>query len=951
MTRHLPSYADLPLLSKIEPPTLEGRRRLLKLMAASAALTGAGCSEPPAEQILPYVSMPERTIPGHPVFYASTLVRNGYGMGVLVETNMGRPTKIEGNPLHPASLGATDIYAQAAILQLWDPERSRVVLHESALSTWPAFQQAMRQRLGQSGNGAGVRLLTGTVTSPSLIAAIEAVRQRYPEMRWHRHDPTLDNAESAAKAHVFGNESATATYRLDRVQVALSLDADIFSDGVESLSHARHFMAGRGEAIPRKKLYAVEATPGLCGAAADSRLAMPPREIEALLYRLAVKLGLLNSSPDTTAGPPPDKTIDDWENALARYLNDHHGASLIVAGASLSVQAHILAWRLNHHLGNIGETILVRSIAAPTASLGDLVRDMRDGAVDTLFMLGVNPVYDTPASLGFAQRLKQLPCSVHMGFYRDETAHVATWHIPQCHELESWGDALSPSGVASIIQPVTAPLYAGHTPYELMGLMSGNELSAYDQLRQYWQDAWQEPALAAFESRWHQALRQGVVQQDSEPALLPVIAPDTDTANDGRQPDSDAGLTAIFVLDSAVQAGEFSNNAWLQELPRPFSKITWDNAVLMGPHTAQEHGVTTGDIVNLATLDKKHTVHAPVYVLPGHAERCVSLPMGYGRNQLGAVADGVGFNACIIQAMGRHGPEHTARITLEPLGKQHPFATTQRHHQTEGRQLIRTVAPGQTLEDAAPTISLYPDHDYTSYAWGMTIDLDSCIGCNACAIACQAENNIPVVGKEEIARGREMHWIRIDHYREDSNDIGAFQPVACQHCENAPCELVCPVGATMHDNEGLNVQVYNRCVGTRFCSNNCPYKARRFNFFQYAETEQPSSRARQNPEVTVRQRGVMEKCTYCVQRISRARISAQKDRREIRDQEVVTACEAVCPTQAITFGDLNDPNSRVSMAKKSPRNYDLLGELNTRPRTSYLARVDDSSNPEGDNHG
>lgn len=959
----------------VEPD--DGRRRFLKTMAASAALAGAGCSKEAPEAVVPYVNMPEGTVPGEPVFYATTVVRDGYGTGVLVETNMGRPIKIEGNPAHPASLGATDIFSQAAMLQLWDPDRSKTVKKGEQISTWEAFQSDIDHRLPafNATGGMGLRLLTGSVTSPTLLAQISQWQNRYPQARWHRHDPTRNIAADIAASKLFG-KLVTACYRLDQADIVVTLDTDLFSLTPNSVRNAHDFMQRRRNGDARNRLYAVEATPTLSGAVADNRLSLPPLDIEHLLWRLAEKLGVAPGKVGWPASPgnsaPGTPISESWVQALADQLQSKQGSSLLAAGPTLSALSHELVWELNRHLGNIGQTIFAVADQAQPAGVTELADAILNGDVQMLIMLGANPCYDAPAALDFSKALEQVECSIHMGLYHDETGHSTTWHIPQAHDLETWGDACSPDGTASLMQPLITPLYGGRSPHTLLALLTEDtNRSAYEQVRKIWRAQWQPGNDTEFEIRWSHSLRSGLIENPAkltslQPSVWPAAAAAADALHPSGNipgpvpepklpPDQDLALSALFTLDPSVAAGEFSNNAWLQELPRPFTKITWDNAAQIGPVTASRHGLENGDIVTIRSMDAKAAIQAPVWITPGQAELTLALPLGYGRRNAGSTGSGVGFNAYLLQGIDAGGaPLRTAPVSIERTGRRHEFARTQNHMDVEGRETVRVVHPGiKAAEPHKAQIqpSLYPSQDYPTYAWGMSVDLDSCIGCNACTVACQAENNIPVVGKQEVANGREMHWIRVDLYREQATARTLFQPVACMHCENAPCEVVCPVGATMHDQEGLNVQVYNRCVGTRFCSNNCPYKVRRFNFFQYANTTEASSRARQNPEVTVRRRGVMEKCTYCVQRISHARIEAEKENRPIADGEIVTACEAVCPTQAIVFGDINDPGSRVSAAKASGRDYELLHELNTRPRTTYLARIVDPDADLGPDHG
>jgi molybdopterin-containing oxidoreductase family iron-sulfur binding subunit len=969
------------MVAPADAPADPARRALLKWMAASAALSAAGCSGPPDEAIVPYAHMPEGGPGDEPVFYASAVTRAGYAQPVLVETHMGRPTKIEGNPRHPMSAGATDAFAQAAILQLWDPDRSRTVQQGDSVSDWQAVRQALLDRIRTlDGNGgAGFRILTGNVTSPTLRRQLDELAARYPNMRWYRHDPQHDAAAEEGARLALGH-AARPLYRLDRAATVLAVGADLFMDTPAGVRYARDFARRRGDIQAsaqrrRIRLYAVETMPGLTGAMADQRWPSTPDGMVQVLRRLAFVLGVPN------AASPMERHGARWESLVADELRRHGGSALVVPGTALPAGAHALAWAINAHIGAVGKTVFAVP-SHPVPGIGALVAEMRAGAVDTLLAIDSNPVYDSPGRQRFAEALRQVPLSLHMGLYRDETAHACTWHIPRAHELESWSDALAWDGTPTIQQPMIAPLHGGHSPHTVLRLLSdGTEQGAHDAVQETWRAVWKTD----FDRRWRTALRNGyVVQETPAPGATETIGASTAIAPTaasgvalpaaarpvasvpGRSPlpgavdnvTSAGRLTAQLLPDPYLGAGAAANNAWLQELPRPLTRLTWDNAVFMGPDTARACAVETGDIVKLAAMGGD-MLEAPVHVLQGHAEGIVTLHLGYGRRHAGRVGDGVGFSAYVVQDCDAGGdPLPTFVVTVERVSRRHAFAHVQTEFSMHGRDIVRVedlqAAPpgdadgagadkqaghGQAHRPAQPAQpSLYPDVQYPDYAWAMTIDLDKCIGCNACTTACQAENNIPVVGAQEVMRGREMHWIRVDVYREAKEAL--FQPVPCMHCENAPCELVCPVGATVHDSEGLNAQVYNRCVGTRFCSNNCPYKVRRFNFFEYADHSEDAA-AHQNPDVTVRQRGVMEKCTYCVQRISRARIHAQEEGRPLQDGQVVTACEAVCPTQAIVFGDLNDPASRVNATRRSPRAYSLLEELNTRPRTRYLARQAD----------
>jgi molybdopterin-containing oxidoreductase family iron-sulfur binding subunit len=934
------------------------RRSFLKLMAASAALAGTGCSGPPQEVIVPYVRMPEMMVPGRPAYYASAFVRCGRAQGILIECNMGRPIKIEGNPLHPASLGATDVFAQASILQLWDPDRSQTVWRGNAISTWDAFETALQSQRAHwnADGGAGLRILTGTIASPTLAAQLAALLRRYPNARWHCHDPLHDDAGHEAARLAFGGPVDTLL-RLDKADIIVTVDADLFGDWQGGVRYGRDFMGGRRmdktAGVGGNRLYAIETRPTLTGAKADNRLALPPDEIERLLWRLAVRIGTPGVRDDLSGAP--SREIERWEEALSKALLKSRGSSAIAVGGCISVATRALVHAMNAALGNVGKTVMhIDAVdglpVSHLESIAELTTDMHAGRVASLLVLDANPAYDAPTDLEFAQALGKVPFSVHLGLYRDETALHAIWHLPQSHAYEHWSDARAHDGSACIVQPVIAPLYRGRSPHELIALAAGDDVrDGHALVRRYWS---RHPRSTDFEAFWQDSLRQGVIAGSafaplhSKAIRLPLRSPSPPRF--GAVP-----LTAAFVPDPSAGGGEFANNAWLQELPRPFTKLTWDNAVLIGTATAAAYGLSDGDIVR---LHFKHapdrTLDMPVCILPQHATGIVSLPLGYGRTAAGRVGTGVGFDTYRLRTLATSCTG--AEVQLRKTGRRHVLATTQHHARMEGRDIVRMAALEEYLRNPhfatdvpkkrVPADSLYPEWEYKDYKWGMAIDLNACIGCNACTIACQAENNIPVVGKEEVLRGREMHWIRVDRYDVEQgggsrSPRSVFQPVPCMHCETAPCEEVCPVGATVHDSEGLNVQVYNRCVGTRFCSNNCPYKVRRFNFLQYANTEIESLKAAQNPEVTVRRRGVMEKCTYCLQRITCARIEAEKLGRKLRDGEVVTACQAVCPTEAIVFGDLNDPDSKVSRAKVSPLDYSLLSELNTRPRTTYAALV------------
>lgn len=944
------------------------RRDFLKLLGASLALAGlAGCSHPPETEIVPYVHKPVGQVDGLPRYFATTLTHHGYAHGVLVRDDMGRPTKVEGNPQHPASLGGTDIFAQAAILQLWDPDRSQSVMHGNSVATWDDFAAVLTERAARfnADGGEGLRVLISPTTSPTLVAQLAAFEKRFPSARWHIDDP----------AGVAGR-SEFARYHFDRARAIVSLDADFLCDPAAGVRQARDFIAMRnpehtGNAMSR--LYVIEPTPSVTGGMADHRLPLASVEIAAFAQRLASHLGVGGTANEPAVHPR-------WIDAVAKDLDANRGASAVVAGGTQPEAVHALARAMNGALGNIGRTVEYTKplLATPNrgnGSLAALADDMRAGKVDTLLMLGVNPAYDAPADAAFIAAMRRVPHTLHLGLYNDETGQLATWHVPQAHELEAWGDALAFDGTASIAQPLIAPLYDGHSAIEVMALLLGNPVDAHALVRRQWQ-----PQLKD-DRAWNEALQSGVVADSASLANGDANSGPSPPRSRGRpgggwadQPESielathphpalplkgsadfaapirerDGNeLELLFRPDPTIGYGAWSNNGWLQELPKPLTQLTWDNVVLVSPAFAKRKGLRNFDGVELRSGGR--SVRGPVWIMPGQAEHSVTVHLGYGRRQAGRVANGQGFDAYALRMKGS--PWLATDLELVPTGERYEIAQTQHHFAMEGRDPLRVGTLDQFKADpkfataheryGPEPPSLYPDYPPADYAWGMSIDLNACIGCKACTIACQSENNIPIVGKEQVRRGREMHWIRVDRYYEGeaANPASYSQPVPCMMCEHAPCEVVCPVDATLHDSEGLNLQVYNRCVGTRFCSNNCPYKVRRFNFMQYADKHTPQYKAMRNPEVTVRRRGVMEKCTYCIQRIETAHIQADKQNRRIHDGEIVTACQAVCPTQAIRFGDISDQRSGVSRAKASPRNYAMLNELGTRPRTTYLARI------------
>jgi len=917
------------------------RRRFLRLMGASIALAGASaCTKDPKEVIVPYVRQPEELIPGKPLFYATAMSVAGIATGVLVESHLGRPTKIEGNPEHPGSLGATDAAMQASVLTLYDPDRSQTVTLDGYISAWGSFIAALTgaRDAAQPKKGAGFRILTGTVTSPTLAGQIQDFLAVFPGAKWHQYDPCGRHSARAGAINAFGGPLNTI-YRFDRADVIVSLDADFLCSTMPgSLRYARDYSARRRAAAENPnamppRLYVAENTPWVTGSMADHHFRM-------------TTAGGAEFAANIARGDSGDVPAE--VRVVLKDLEAHRGASIVIAGEHQSPQVHAIVHAINQTLGNTGKTVIYTDPveANPVdeiASLGELVKDMRDGAVDTLLILGGNPVYDAPADLNFLDALKRVKLRPHLGLYSNETAAWCHWHVAEAHYLESWSDARAFDGTVGIVQPLIEPLYGGKTPHEVMNVLANQaDQSAHDTVRAYWQT---QHKGADFEDFWQISLHDGVVMGTAFPEKIPPRAklPEALAVETASAP----VLEIVFRPDPSVGDGAMSNNAWLQEMPKPQNKMTWDNAVWISPKSADHYGVTTGDVVEIELHGRR--LSGPIWIMPGQADESLTIHFGYGRTRAGKVADGVGSNAYALRSTETLWHATGARITRKARG--YKFANTQHTQTMEERDPFRAATYAEFHVDpefARPEekrvpndLTLFPQWNYNQHKWGMSIDLNSCVGCHACTIACQAENNIPVVGKDEVAKGRHMNWLRVDRYFKGPLDDPEmyFQPVPCMHCENALCELVCPVAATVHSAEGLNEMVYNRCVGTRYCSNNCPYKVRRFNFFLYADWSTPSLFGVRNPDVTVRSRGVMEKCSHCVQRINSAKIEAEKQDRPVKDGDIVTACQQACPSQAIVFGDLNDPNSRVAKLKRQQRDYGLLEELNTRPRTTYLARL------------
>lgn len=919
------------------------RRGFLKLMGASLALAGAtACTRQPAEKIVPYVRQPEEIIPGRPLYFAGAATLGGYATGVLVESHMGRPTKIEGNPDHPASLGATDIFAQASVLEMYDPDRSQALTYLGNISSWAAFlarlNECMIVHRKYPTPGDGLRILTESVTSPTLAAQLQEILTALPGAKWHQWEPVNRDNVLAGARMAFG-EPVSTHYNFRNADIIVSLDSDFLNYGPGTVRYARDFAARRKvEGGKMNRLYTIESTTTNTGAMADHRFARKAGEIGGIAQ------ALLNAVRGTSTG------IEKWIAVIAKDLAANPGAGIVIAGDHQPAEVHAAAHAINELLGNAGKTVFYTDPveADPSArlqSLRLLVDDMNRSQVETLIILGGNPVYNAPSDLKFAEALSRVGTRMHVGLYDDETSYLCHWHIPQAHALESWSDARAYDGTVTLIQPLIAPLYGGKTFHEILAAMMGSDRSGYTIVQDYWKKLHPEN----FDHFWRKSLHDGLVEGSAFPPKTVTAKADLPPAATG----SGEGLEIQFRPDPTIYDGRYSNLGWLQELPKPMTKITWDNTVLVSPMTAKRFALSAEDVVELNYKGRKVT--GPIWILAGQPDDSITVHFGYGRTRAGRVGTGAGFNAYSLQTAGA--PCYDSGLELRKTGSKYQLASTQMHQMMEGRHLVRSAELDEYLqhpdfareveETPADDMTMYPPYKHDGYAWGMTIDLNACVGCNACVVACVSENNIAVVGKDQVRRGREMHWIRVDRYfKGELEDPEIYhQPVPCMQCENAPCEVVCPVNATTHSAEGLNDMVYNRCIGTRYCSNNCPYKVRRFNFFLYSDLQSPSLKLQRNPDVTVRTRGVMEKCTYCVQRINHARIEAEKENRTVRDGEITTACQQVCPAEAIVFGNIHDPESRVSLLKKEERNYGLLADLNTRPRTTYMANLK-NPNPE-----
>ncbi len=983
---------EFPSPTEQTPLSTKGRRRFVQLMGASFALAGCRWKE---EKILPHTSRPDGIIPGVPVNYATVMDLAGVATGLLVKSFDGRPIKIEGNPLDSVTKGGTGTYHQAAILGLYDPDRSSKVMQGKTPSTQESYDAALLKDFATASKkgGAGFAVLSQASSSPTLARLRAEMLKQAPAARWVAYEAG-DTAGVRAGVQLAFGKSLTPVYRPEAADVLVALDSDFISSAVAGgIGHARGVASRRDpDTGEMSRIYALEASLTEIGSLADHRVAVKPSAIAAIAAYLDAKISSKKGAADAQPAPSEEAiggaSVKKVLDVIVKDLIAHSGKGLLVVGSGQSPEVHALVNRMNHVLGNVGVTVSYReaseSIVGGADELASLVADMEGGKVETLLILGGNPAYDAPADVGFANALSKVPSSFHLGLYQDETAQLCKWHAPQNHFLESWGDARAVDGSIRVAQPLLDSILGGRSAIELLGKLL--HISKQDG-----QSLVRETLGLKSDKEFRRAVHDGVtgaadVAVEVELKKLGTVA----------LPASD-GLDVIFDLDPALHDGRFANNGWLQELPHPLAKLAWDNAALVAPETAKQHGLADGHLCSVTVEGR--TINLPCLFAPGQAEGTIALSLGYGRSEAGVVGgsksksvDPVGVNVYAIRTS--KAPHYQSGAQIKKAGDRVEMAITQNlwaidaigkkgEHDRED-VLVREAtlsnyqafkADPKTAKEAAhhghphpgdiegmvhhpPKLNLWKGPvSYDGHKWGMAVDLNKCSGCSACIVACQSENNIAVVGKTEVAMGREMNWLRVERYykgEEKSAEVRQ-QPVMCQQCESAPCEQVCPVGATMHSAEGLNDMVYNRCIGTRYCSNNCPYKVRRFNYRNYnleaygmtpyTGTDDPRAKMKAmafNPEVTVRSRGVMEKCTFCVQRIQNTKIQAKNHKRPIEDGEIKTACEQACPSGAIVFGDLNDKKSQVGAAQHKSRAYELLQELNNRPRVNYLARI---SNP------
>lgn len=965
------------------------RRSFLRVMGASIALAGFAACRRPVQKIMPYSQQPEEVIPGIPLYYASAMPFQDALTGIVVENHEGRPTKIEGNELHPASMGNTSIFGQAEILGMFDPDRSRYVRNGSERSSVNAFAKFCSEHF--SNTNQNIAFVSEANSSPTYNRLKDEALNKFSNAQWITYEPFGEDNALEGTNIAFGQRLRTFN-KYDEANVIVSFDDDFLNPAADknSVENTWRFTDGRDIESPSEdmnRFYAVESTFTLSGSNADNRLRIKSSEVALFIYALAGELSNAVSGLSAFSDVSNKFSDHEWIPILAEDLLENRGESILTVGREHSPELHATVAAMNAALGNAGQTVSYLEVPYfddhnNKDAFAGLIDDLNSGDIDTIVLVGTNPAFTAPADLNFSDALSNAGQVIHLSDYYNETSKLANWHINRAHFLESWGDGYSYTGTRSIIQPQIEPLYSGVSEIEFLNIiLNGQQGKGYDLV----QETWNSYFGTNFNSSWNQALHDGVAAERSFSTASVQISTNFNSNAAGyldNAKDSE-GIELVIRADSKLFDGEYANNGWLQELPDPMSKITWDNVALMSPATAEQLGIEApglgvAKVEKVAITVNGNTVEIPAWVQPGHADDSITVTVGYGREGIGKVANGTGVDTYPLRSTSAM--LYATDIQVENTGEKYEIACTQDHSNMEGRSLLRYATlqeyrdnpdfssyesaynaelPGEAYaeeHDSENLMSIFDSIDEQEYPedepqWGMSIDLNSCIGCGTCTIACQAENNIPVIGKREVSNGREMHWIRNDRYFEgDADDPKALhQPVPCMHCELAPCEQVCPVAATTHSDDGMNQMTYNRCIGTRYCANNCPYKVRRFNFFNYTKeflttgNDPEVVQMAMNPEVTVRFRGVMEKCTYCVQRVNRAKINRkiETDGESIKpvDGSVKTACQQACPSDAIYFGDLTDPDSKVVKTKKNNRNYLLLEELNTRPRTSYLAKL------------
>ncbi len=967
--RSLDQLADTPefqkfLLEEFPSNNIEisnplSRRKFLSLMGASLAFAGlAGCRKP-VERIMPYVKAPENIVPGVPKYYATTMPMGLSSIGIVVESHEGRPTKIEGNEKHPASLGKSNAITQAAILGLYDPDRSKNVIHDGNKNIWTnfvSFWQEMHSEYSEN-QGEGLAILSESTASPTLYELYKQFKQNFPKAQWFTYEAVSD--ENVYKGlEIISGDPYQPVYNYSQAKIILSLDSDFLLTESEDITANLGFSAGRrveSENDSMNRLYVAESNYSITGGMADHRIPLRSHEIESFTVALAKEVNRQGLKINFPLELLADNELNIDQKIIVEIGKDlikHKSNGLIVAGARQPGIVHALVFAINSALQNVGKTVEYKqihdSLLPSSNSIGELAQLVNDNKISTLAILGGNPAYNAPSDVDFSNVLSKVGTSVHLSSYYDETSKISNWHIPLAHFLESWGDTKSADGTLSVIQPMIEPLFNGKGMVEVLNLVvTGKENSAYNIVKDHWTKLL--PAIN-YDKNWRRTLHDGLLENSASNSITPKIVKSNLVnylKNNNQVKINSNELEIVFQSSPALFDGRYANNGWLQELPDAITKLVWDNVLLISPATANSYNVENQDVVKISYNNK--SMKLPVWILPGHANNSITVTLGYGRNAVGRIGNNVGYNAYRIRSS--KSPDFDSGVTLIKTDEIYELANTQNHGSMEGRPIVREA----TLEEYKnhptfakdmvkhpPLESLWDEFKYDEgYQWGMSIDLNLCTGCNTCVLACQSENNIAVIGKEQVSNGREMHWIRMDRYFSGDleNPEMVHQPIACQHCEMAPCEQVCPVSATSHDKEGLNVMTYNRCVGTRYCSNNCPFKVRRFNYFNFTKDYPETIKMVQNPDVTVRSRGVMEKCTFCTQRINEKKINAKNEGREVRDGEILTACQQSCPANAIVFGNINDPESEVSKIKKRNLDYALLGELNLKARSTFLGKL------------